>query len=1034
MKLMHRSIAVVLLGALLGGHVASAGAADAESPAKLAKLDTAPLGEVPVFHHGRVMPLDTLAKVAVETVSNGGTSVKLGLDGYYTEKELQSSALAPAVEMFPDGKTRRMSAVEVLLSWLVEAEKWEDVPFILCEHRDLHEVLGITSKTDVGLHRKYVTPRMIAESQEVIDYLADHRDRKQAAESAKQKFKPTPTDERMQKLLNRYNVFRKLSSDPRLNLQQSELAVAGSRDEFLVQFMAARDVITAPNGKGRKMLEMLQQFIELQEQHGLDSQLADAARAEINALAIIEQLSGRLFPDNKASEGPRELTLAEADKAVVQLREASIHLESVLQEQTEKLFGEAGGDGAQAQSLRPLFRELEHKSTDLKRIARQIHLALYDNGAQFNDGDEFRYGASVYVTPALNPAALAKERDTANEAEPWLSLQTVVYGSDGLLFNDAWPRESYNRGQVDAVRAAWKKLANVYTNRKASNRPEAFKSAEENFAAQLRELGVGVEKKREALVKAELARADRDESLIAYTRYPTANRVAAEVAYNHVKPFQWSWWICLFSVVAFSLAFGAMKKQAFWTGAAILALGILWTAYGFYLRVSVTQWAPVTNMYETVVFVPFVVALMALWFLLLPLVWTGISDAWRLTAIPGTWEAEPLDQRRLSMMNAIAWSIPGYALAPARLALMCWAFYQLTIATYSDGYRPAFRVLSISHLTNLTDLVGWIVSWVCVLSLCWFGPRIILSAILSLVFVPWSWLKDAGWKHMIAGVYPRWTFGICGAAAAAFFFMIAANTTVLDEDFRPLQPVLRSNFWLTIHVLTIVASYAAGMLAWAIGLVGLTYYLFGQYRNPVVATNLPKGLKPAAGDNTPDRLAKLPPEPCATLANYAYRAVQVAVLLLAAGTILGGLWADVSWGRFWGWDPKEVWALISLLVYLAILHGRYAGWFNNFGMIVGTVLGATAIAMSWYGVNFVLPLVAPDGMAGLHSYGSGSGGVAYVAGFIAFNILYLIAAWVRYAYETGSSVAPIEVTPEIVMNEKIFDAELAKRDPRPHGA
>jgi ABC-type transport system involved in cytochrome c biogenesis permease subunit len=269
---------------------------------------------------------------------------------------------------------------------------------------------------------------------------------------------------------------------------------------------------------------------------------------------------------------------------------------------------------------------------------------------------------------------------------------------------------------------------------------------------------------------------------------------------------------------------------------------------------------------------------------------------------------------------------------------------------------------------------------------------------------------------------------------ACFFFMIAAAfPSVLEEDFRPLQPVLRSNFWLTIHVLTIVASYGAGLLAWLIGLVGLSFYLFGRYRDPVVATNLPKGLRPAGGDYTPAALGKLPPEACAALAGYAYRAVQVAVLLLAAGTILGGLWADVSWGRFWGWDPKEVWALVSLLVYLAILHGRFAGWFNNFGMIVGTVLGMMAIAFSWYGVNFALPLVSPDGQAGLHSYGSGTGGIEVVAAFVALNVCYLIAAWIRYAVMTGSAVAPIEVTPEIVRNEKIFDAELVTRERFPHG-
>jgi hypothetical protein len=124
--------------------------------------------------------------------------------------------------------------------------------------------------------------------------------------------------------------------------------------------------------------------------------------------------------------------------------------------------------------------------------------------------------------------------------------------------------------------------------------------------------------------------------------------------------------------------------------------------------------------------------------------------------------------------------------------------------------------------------------------------------------------------------------------------------------------------------------------------------------------------------------------------------MQVAVLLLAAGTILGGLWADVSWGRFWGWDPKEVWALVSLLAYLIILHGRYAGWIGNFGLAAGSVLGAAVIGMSWYGVNFLLG-------AGLHSYGFGQGGQTEFFTFLVANLLLLAAARWRFFVEQGSS-------------------------------
>ena len=110
------------------------------------------------------------------------------------------------------------------------------------------------------------------------------------------------------------------------------------------------------------------------------------------------------------------------------------------------------------------------------------------------------------------------------------------------------------------------------------------------------------------------------------------------------------------------------------------------------------------------------------------------------------------------------------------------------------------------------------------------------------------------------------------------------------------------------------------------------------------------------------------------LSNFIYRAMQVGVLLVAAGTILGGVWADASWGRFWGWDAKEVWALVTLLVYLVPLHGRFAGWVNTFGLVIASVVCFLSVLMAWYGVNFVLGV-------GLHAYGftkGGSQGVVFV--------------------------------------------------------
>ena len=128
-----------------------------------------------------------------------------------------------------------------------------------------------------------------------------------------------------------------------------------------------------------------------------------------------------------------------------------------------------------------------------------------------------------------------------------------------------------------------------------------------------------------------------------------------------------------------------------------------------------------------------------------------------------------------------------------------------------------------------------------------------------------------------------------------------------------------------------------------------------------------------------------------TLSNFVYRSMQVGVLLVAAGTILGGVWADYSWGRFWGWDPKEVWALITLLVYLVPLHGRFAGVINSFGLVAASVACFLSVVMAWYGVNFILGI-------GLHSYGfvEDSKGQEYVlAACTAVLGLVVAAGWRR---------------------------------------
>jgi cytochrome c-type biogenesis protein CcsB len=216
---------------------------------------------------------------------------------------------------------------------------------------------------------------------------------------------------------------------------------------------------------------------------------------------------------------------------------------------------------------------------------------------------------------------------------------------------------------------------------------------------------------------------------------------------------------------------------------------------------------------------------------------------------------------------------------------------------------------------------------------------------------------------ILESIYRKRYFFYAGLSASVLALIVAdSQPTILDASINPLTAVLRNNMWLTIHVLTIVSSYAAFALTAALGHIALTMSLWGRR----YAT--------ALGE----------------VQFFIYRAMQIGVLLLATGTILGGVWANYSWGRFWGWDPKETWALVTLLCYLALLHGRLAGWWKGFGLAVGSVVCFLSVMMSWYGVNFVLG-------KGLHSYGFGTGGFSYVACFAVFEVIFVafVIGWNR---------------------------------------
>lgn len=198
---------------------------------------------------------------------------------------------------------------------------------------------------------------------------------------------------------------------------------------------------------------------------------------------------------------------------------------------------------------------------------------------------------------------------------------------------------------------------------------------------------------------------------------------------------------------------------------------------------------------------------------------------------------------------------------------------------------------------------------------------------------------------VIAQLFNRRGWYLAASLVVAELSVLFSMLVPLAEQAQALPPVLRSNYWLIVHVLVIVASYGVLTLG---AVLGHAYLI----RDVLLRRGSGRPLG-------------------SPLITQVYRTMQVGVLLLTAGTILGGVWAAESWGRFWGWDPKETWALISIIVYFAMLHARYVGWLRDPGLAVGSIVGFGVIVWTFYGVNYVMA-------SGLHSYGFGSGGVGWL--------------------------------------------------------
>jgi ABC-type transport system involved in cytochrome c biogenesis permease subunit len=209
-----------------------------------------------------------------------------------------------------------------------------------------------------------------------------------------------------------------------------------------------------------------------------------------------------------------------------------------------------------------------------------------------------------------------------------------------------------------------------------------------------------------------------------------------------------------------------------------------------------------------------------------------------------------------------------------------------------------------------------------------------------------------GWGAVIVSLILERIFrdGIGAACAGAIGFItliIAHHLAGSGDTLEMLQAVLDTNIWLATHVVAITTGYSAMFLA---GMLAIIYVIRGVFT---------RSLKKETADS---------------LARMTYGVVCFATLFSFVGTVLGGIWADQSWGRFWGWDPKENGAVLIVLWCAVILHARWGGFIRQRGLMVMAIFGNVVTSFSWFGVNML--------GVGLHSYGFMQKAFPWLVGFM----------------------------------------------------
>ncbi len=217
-----------------------------------------------------------------------------------------------------------------------------------------------------------------------------------------------------------------------------------------------------------------------------------------------------------------------------------------------------------------------------------------------------------------------------------------------------------------------------------------------------------------------------------------------------------------------------------------------------------------------------------------------------------------------------------------------------------------------------------------------------------------------GWGATVLGLilerFWRNSIGAMVSSIIGFTTLIIAHHLALTGDtMEMMRAVLDTNFWLATHVVVVTLGYASTFVAGILAVIFIVQGLFTRALTPELAKSLNRMI---------------------------YGIICFATLFSFVGTVLGGIWADQSWGRFWGWDPKENGALIIVLWNALVLHARWGGLVRERGLANMAVVGNIVTSWSWFGVNML--------GIGLHSYGFTSAAFTWLMTFVTSQIILVV--------------------------------------------